>query len=98
MSSSPLMRKFLIGAELLDAYRFMPRFVLLMYGYLIGHLGWDIWQWFKTVDPTEYTDIQFAAMIGFPTALLAFFGKLFIDLYGQYRVGGRDWTKNGCKE
>ena len=74
-------RTWLDAAELFDAWRVVPRLVLLSY----GHMVWDMWQWVKSIpDLTTQQTVFVTAITG-----------LAVPLTGWYMNTGRKWGKDG---
>ena len=72
-----LKEKILNFAEVIDSLRFVPRTILLAYGYLI----WDIVNWFKDIDaPTMEHTALVTVIVGASAAII-----------GLYQNSGRKW-------
>lgn len=74
-------RTWLDTAELVDAFRIVPRGILAGYGFMV----WDMWRWVQTL-PDLTT--QQASYVGAITGLA-------VPLTGWYMQGGRKWGKGG---
>jgi hypothetical protein len=74
-------KTWLDAAELFDAWRAVPRIVLLGYGWLV----WDMWQWVKHLP--DLTTQQ--------TAFVTVITGLAVPLTGWYMNTGRRWGKDG---
>lgn len=84
--------KWLHRAEILDALRIMPRFMLIIFLILYVILAWEAWGWFILIDPTLYGDLEFALIIAFPTTLLTAIGGMITKVFLEYMRSGRDWN------
>lgn len=78
-------------AEVSDAYRLMPKFVLICLTILYVILVWNTWTWFVVLDPSLYTDVQFAALVGFPSGVVTAVGGMLKGIIDTYIKTGRDW-------
>jgi hypothetical protein len=74
-------RKWLAVAELIDAYRVVPRLILCGYGYMV----WDMWRWVQSL--SDLTTQQ-AAYVTSITGLA-------VPLTGWYMGSGRKWSTKG---
>lgn len=66
-------------AELIDAYRVVPRLILLGFGYLV----WYVVQWFTGLDePTTQQAAFVSAVVGITAPVTAFYfntGRKWVD-------------------
>ncbi|MCH8505062.1 MAG: hypothetical protein LAT50_12145 [Ectothiorhodospiraceae bacterium] len=65
-------------AEVMDAWRVVPRLLMLLYGYIC----WMTWQWFTALPDPGGEQSAFAAVIWGAAAVW----------WGHYVKTGRDWA------
>ena len=70
-------QKFLDIAELIDAYRIMPRLLVLCYGYMV----YDVTMWFKILENPNGAQSTFISIVYGAAA----------GIFGFYAKSGRSW-------
>jgi hypothetical protein len=84
--------------EFLTKHRITSQVVL--YTNLIAFLWmtYELTQWIMGFRPAEFSDVQYMAAVGTPTALLGFYGKLVKDMYKDYMEHGQRHLQNETNE
>ena len=80
-------------AEVSDALRLMPRFMLWTLTILYAILVYLAWQWFATAEWEMYNQSTVSALLAFPGAILTILGGILMKIFLEYMRTGRDWEK-----
>ena len=76
-----------------DKHRLVTRGILITCNLAFMWITFMLTNWLISIDPTQYSDVQYAAMWTNVVALLGFFGKLVKDLYVDYTSKGNELKK-----
>lgn len=81
-------------AEVLDALRIYPRFVVSGFAYLLGSILFQITHWYYVLPAADRT-AQVTAVVGIIVPAIC---GLAVWVYKIYSVGGRDWDGTAIKD
>jgi len=85
-------------AEWVDAWRIIPRFILVFYGYFL----WDMYKWYKTLEPSmikgcDVNILKDACIAHAPTtdhmAIITAMIAASAAVVGLYTNSGKKWDK-----
>ena len=86
----------LFWAERIDAFRVVPRLIMLAYYWFFIEAWFFVTEWFMTYDWSQVEDATLALTIaGFPAVILGVLTGVLSALTKSYWQNGRDWGKNG---
>ncbi len=80
-------------AEVVDALRILPRFLLLSYGYYVYHITWKTLNWYMSLPAAERTLEASGLAAGIVTAITGM-GSWFLKVYIS---SGRNWSARDDK-
>lgn len=87
--------KWLHIAERVDAFRVVPRLLMVAYYWFFIEAWFFVTEWFMGYDWSQVTDATVALTIaGFPAVILGVLTGVLGGLTKSYWAGGRDWSKN----
>jgi len=81
-------------AERVDAFRLIPRLIMLVYYTFFIKAWFFVVEWFMAFDWSSIEDQAIAlAIVGFPAIILGVLTGVLSSLTTSYWQGGRDWSK-----
>ena len=81
-------------AERVDAFRLVPRLIMLGYYTFFIKAWFFVTEWFMAYDWNNIEDPAIALTIaGFPAVILGILTGVLASLTKSYWAGGRDWSK-----
>ena len=94
--TDPADDKALLWAERIDAFRLIPRLILLVYYWFFIEAWYFVVAWFMAYDWTAVTNQAVAlAIAGFPAVILGVLTQVLSTLTKNYWSGGRKWSDDG---
>ena len=86
-------------AERVDAFRVVPRLLMLAYYTFFIKAWFWVTQWFMDYDWSQIDRPEIAlAVAGFPAVILGILTQVLASLTKSYWAGGRDWSKNASAD
>ena len=73
-----------------EKYRVVPRILLVSCLALMIQVTELLLSWMLNLDPTHLSDVQYAAALAAPSALMGIYTKLFLDFYRHYSDTGKE--------
>ena len=80
-------------AEIIDAFRVMPKLIIIILVLLYSLLSWDVWVWFKGFETLAYGEFHLASIFGFPGLILTGLGAMLTKVITLYLETGRSWEE-----
>ena len=85
-------------AELIDAYRIIPRLGMFLITCAAFYLNIDTWIWFKALDLTGKDPLMIAAITAPPLSFVGAINGMYVKLWDIYLKGGRNWKEHPHNE
>ena len=90
-------QKWLNRAEVIDAWRIIPKIITSVVMFMYAWFAYDSYMWIKEIAIASNNDLP-TAVTAFVAGTLSALGVVLALVINKYFDGGRDWTKKKDEE